>query len=33
VDNIMAMHGRRPFTGKRTVLASFATDEQAVGPN
>lgn len=27
VDNYMAMHGRRPFTGKRAVLASFATEE------
>lgn len=26
VDNYMAMHGRRPFTGKRAVLASFATE-------
>lgn len=24
VDNFMAMHGRRSFTGKRSVLASFA---------
>lgn len=26
VDNLKVMHGRRPFTGKRTILASFATD-------
>jgi len=26
VDNYMAMHGRRPFTGTRKVLASFATE-------
>jgi len=26
VDNFMAMHGRRPFTGTRKVLASFATE-------
>lgn len=25
IDNYMAMHGRRPFTGRRAVLASFAT--------
>lgn len=28
VDNFMVMHGRRPFTGKRAILASFATDPQ-----
>ena len=28
VDNFLVMHGRRPFTGKRTVLASFATEEE-----
>lgn len=26
IDNYMAMHGRRPFTGKRAVLASFAVE-------
>ena len=24
VDNVVAMHGRRPFEGKRRVLASLA---------
>lgn len=26
LDNYMVMHGRRPFTGKRAILASFATE-------
>ena len=28
VDNLMVMHGRRPFTGSRTVLASLAAAEK-----
>ena len=27
VDNLMVMHGRRPFTGTRSVLASLASPE------
>ena len=27
VDNLMVMHGRRPFTGSRCVLASLAAAE------
>jgi len=27
LDNYMSMHGRRPFTGKRVVLTSFAIEE------
>jgi alpha-ketoglutarate-dependent taurine dioxygenase len=24
IDNVLAMHGRKPFTGKRTVLVAMA---------
>lgn len=27
IDNFLVMHGRRPFTGKRTVLASLVADD------
>ena len=32
VDNFLVMHGRRPFAGKRTILASFATSSGEVSP-
>ena len=28
VDNLIVMHGRRPFTGTRSVLASLAAAER-----
>ena len=27
IDNFLVMHGRRPFEGKRTVLASLVADD------
>ena len=27
IDNFLVMHGRRPFTGERRVLASLVADD------
>ena len=28
INNMMVMHGRKPFVGRRSILASLAIDDQ-----